>query len=456
MSMALDFPDTLRPMAGNRLAADRRPETRSAGDYRRPARLGYCVIALTFGGLGGWAALAPLASATVASGQVAIESDRKPIQHLEGGILREILVHEAEHVAAGQVLFRLEPVQAAANHASLRKQLDADQVQEARLLAERDDRPTITLPPEIGARASDPGVAAILADETRQFAEHRRTADNDVKLLQARIEQADRDASGKRTQQALLKQQLDSYETELKGLADLVRKGFYPRNKMNVMDRERLRIAGELKGIDNDIDHDQGTDEEARLQIQQIRQRNVEAASSQLAEVRSKMADLAEKLTIAKDVLARQDVRAPKAGIIQAIKVHAVGAVLRGGEDIADLVTAADGLVVTARVSPADIQNAVAGQRTEIRFPSMAHSQMQPAFGRLESISADLVTDEKTLQTYYAARVVMDPATLEPGVSERLVPGMPADLLIINGEKTMLAYLMDPVLNRMTKTMRDR
>ncbi len=452
MSMALDFTDTLRPMTGEY----RRAGNRQVGDYRRPARLGYLVIALTFGGLGGWAALAPLASATVASGQIAIESDRKPIQHLEGGIVREILVHEAEHVAAGQVLFRLEPVQAAANHAALRKQLDAYQVQEARLLTEREGKSDMAVPQEIEARASDPGVAAIVADETRQFAEHRRTAENDVKLLQTRIEQADRDASGKQTQQALLKQQLDSYETELKGLADLVRKGFYPRNKMNVMDRERLRIAGELKGVENDIDHDRGSSDEARLQIQQIRQRNIEAASSQLADVRSKMADLDEKLTVAKDVLARQDVRAPRAGIIQAIKVHAVGAVLRGGEDIADLVTAADGLVVTARVSPNDIQNVVAGQRTEIRFPTLGHSQKQPAFGRLDSISADLVTDEKTLQTYYAARVIMDPATLEPGVSERLVPGMPADLLIINGEKTLLAYLMDPVLNRLSKTMRDR
>jgi HlyD family secretion protein len=194
------------------LVAARKP---ASADYRLPARAGLAVIVAAFGIAAGWAARAPLDSAAIAQGQIEVDSHRKAIQHLEGGIIKEVLVKEAEIVRQDQVLFRLEPVQARANAEMLRKQLDAGLAQEARLLAELDGKSEIAFPGDLLARGDAPQIAAAIASEQRQFAERRQSIDNQARIYQARIAQTGEDIAGRSRQESALAAQIDNMAREL-------------------------------------------------------------------------------------------------------------------------------------------------------------------------------------------------------------------------------------------------
>jgi HlyD family secretion protein len=428
----------------------------TAGDYRRYACLGYGAIAVVFGGFGVWAAMAPLDSAAIAQARVAVETDRKPVQHLEGGIVQEILVKEAQHVEEGQVLFRLQPTQALANADLQRKQLDTALAIEARLVAEQDGASRITFPEAVVQRQALPETANAIADQKRQFAERARSLRNQIAILNARIEQSTREIEGRDSKKAALASQLASYATELERVSSLAAKGLYPQNRLLSLERERTRVAGELGTTDSEIARLREAIEEARHQIRQTQQHQLEEVAQQLAEVRGRISDVREKLTIAQDVLTRMEVRAPRRGIVQALKVHAVGAVVRPGDMLAEVVPEGDVLILAARVSPLDIQSVSGGLRAEVRFPAFSSLHPPTIFGQIESISAASVVDETTKEPYYLARVIIDLGTIAPQLSKRLVPGMPADVLISTGERTMLQYLLGPLRDALAKTMRER
>jgi HlyD family secretion protein len=433
---------------------DREPPRLS--DHRRFAMMGYLAVAMSFGAFGLWAALAPLGSAVIANGQVAVSSDRKPIQHLEGGIVREILVREAQRVKQGQVLFRLLPTQAQSNTDLLQKQLDAQLALEARLLAERAQKPQIAFPKAVLMRKSVPETAAAMLDQQRQFLERKRTIDAQIAILNQRIEQTNRDVAGKLERQSSLKSQHASMQGEINAVSGLAARGFYPRNKLKSLERELFRLEGELGLVKGDINRSHEIIEESRLQMKLARQRQVEEASLQLAEVRIRLSDIREKLQVAADILSRVDVRAPQDGIVQAIKVHAVGAVVRPGEALAEIVTLEDGLILTARIDPKDIDGVHADQHAEIRFASLMRKQRQAVVGKVLTVSADAMFDEALKQHYYHARVSIDPTTLPDDFRAKMVPGMPATVLIVGGERTFLSYLVSPLWDSITRTMRER
>jgi len=425
-------------------------------DFRRYALLGYAAIGIVLGGFGIWAALAPLDSAAIAPARVAVESDRKPVQHLEGGLVREILVREAQRVEEGQVLFRLQPTQAQSSLEILRKQLDAALALEARLLAERERAADIGFPAEVLARSHTPGTATAIADQQRQFTERRRSQTNQVDILKAKIEQTRRDLVGRGTQETALAAQLESFNTEITAVSSLAERGYYPRNKLLALERERNRITGELGMSKGEIARLNETIEEAQLQIQQTTQRHLEEVTQQLFDARARISETREKLGVAEDVLTRIDVRAARTGIIQGIKVHAIGAVIRPGDTFAEIVPVGDNLIMAARVSPLDIESVAVGQRAEVRFPAFSSQRAPTILGNVANISADSMFDEATKESYYLAQVAIDRTTIRPDLLQRLVPGMPADVLISRGERTMLQYLVDPLRNAFARSMRER
>lgn len=425
-------------------------------DCSKLAYAGYGAIALVFGGFGLWASLAPLDSAAVASAQVAVATNRKPIQHLEGGILREVMVKEAQRVEAGQVLFRLQPVQAQSNADLLRKQLDGAMAREARLLAERDQKDRIEWPAELMERRSLDSVASSMADQDKEFQERRRSLDSQVAIHVTRIEQTRRDIVGKKAQENSLAQQAASLAKEIGAVSGLADKGFFPRNKLAALQREHWRLEGDLGLVRGEIERASETQKESQQQIDVLRQQRVQEAAQQLGEAKGRKSELREKLSVASDVLSRIDVRSPRAGIVQGIKVHTVGEVVRPGDTIAEVVTPDEGLIMTAQVSPADIDTVFAGSKAEIRFPAFASRQRFATTGHVETIAADLMHDPSGKQSYYLARVVIDVATLPPELIGKLVPGMPASVLILTGERTMLTYLVGPLYERIMRTMRER
>jgi HlyD family secretion protein len=423
-------------------------------DFRLPARAGYLLILMSFGVCGLWAAQAPLDSAAVAPGQIEVDSRRKAIQHLEGGIIKEILVKESQIVERDQVLFRLEPTQARANSEMLRKQFDATLAQEARLLAERDGKSEIFFD-DVREQRRDRETESAITDEQRQFVERRQSLDNQVHVLEARLEQTVHQMTGGARQKAALTAQVESITGQLAAVRAIAEQGLYPRNRILEQEREQARLVGNLGQTDADMARMEKQLEETQLQIEQLRQKFREDASHDLADTRNRLSDLREKLAVADDLLTRTDIRAPMAGTVQNLRINGAGAVVKAGDTVADLIPVGEELVVAAQVSPLDIDSVATGQKAEIRFTSLSRRQSPTAFGQVQSISADAILNETTKQSYYLARVVINRADVPAAVSTKLTSGMPADVLIVTGERSALDYLVGPLRNALSKGMRE-
>ncbi|MEZ5819017.1 MAG: HlyD family type I secretion periplasmic adaptor subunit [Hyphomicrobiaceae bacterium] len=429
---------------------------KSSGDYRRFAYLGFVTIAISFGGFGSWAMMAPLDSAAIAPAQVAVETSRKPIQHLEGGIAREILVKEGDRVSADQVLFRLEPTQARANAQLLRKQLDAALGQEARLVAEEAHTETIAFPASLSTRRDMPDVEAVIIDQKRQFDERRRSMTGQMQILEARIRQIDKDVAARKSQLAAIDRQLESMLSEYQRIKPLSERGLFPVNKRVALEREQIRLAGEQGARQQEIEKSEETSRETQLQIEQLTHSFREEVAQQLAEVRVRLSDLRQKLLIADDVLTRLEIRAPREGIVQNVKVYSQGAVVRPGETIAELIPTDDMLVLSARIAPIDIDSIAQGQKAQIKFPSFSTRSTPPIFGKVDTVSADALIDETTKQPYFRAQVMVDMKHMPKHLAKRMVPGMPADVIITTGERTMMAYLMGPLTDAFSRGFREK
>jgi HlyD family secretion protein len=427
-----------------------------SSDFRNYASLGAVSVAVVFGVFGGFAARAPLDAAAIASGRVAAESSTKPIQHLEGGIVREILVKEAQAVKEGDVLFRLEPVQAKANNDTLLKQYDAALALEVRLAAEREGGNKLQFPADLLARRSVPETASAIQDQERQFAERRLSMDNQVKILKAREAQTTKELSGVERQETALKEQVASIQAEITNVTGLMEKGLYTKSKMMANERERSRLQGMLAGSQADRAKLNEVIGETRLQIGQTEQKFREDAAQLLTDVRGKLSDIREKMNVASDVMNRVEIKAQQTGIVQGIKVSSAGSIVKPGESIADLVPTGEKLVMAVKVSPFDIDSVAIDQQAEVRFPGFASRGFPTIMGKVVRVAADATLDETTKEPFYMARVVVNQETLPEEVSKRLQPGMPADVLIRTGERTMLQYILGPLTDIVRKAMRER
>ena len=298
------------------------------------AILGYLTIFAMFGMLGAWAALAHLDSAVVAVGQVAPESNRKEVQHYEGGIVSEIFVKEADVVKQGDLLMRLAGTQASANAETVQSQLDAAIALEARLTAERERADHITFPSEIESRRANPTTAKLIADQIAQFEERRQSLKSQRDILGSRVEQLEREIVGLRAVVDSTKGQIASLVTEIDKVKLLAKRGLFPQNRMHAMERDLLADQGRLGQTEAEIAKNEQAIGETRLQIIQIEQKFLEDVVEQLRDVRVQVAELTEKGRVAADILSRIEIRAPQSGTVQSLRFHTRGGVVRAGETI--------------------------------------------------------------------------------------------------------------------------
>ena len=429
---------------------------RSPSEWRPIAFAGYTLIALTFGVGGVWAAVAKLDKAIIASGFVETETNRKTVEHLEGGIVREILVKEGDHVAEGQVLFRLEQVQAEANNELLSNQLASALALEARLIAERDRAQEVSWPKELQDRSAEPAISRILDDQIHQFQERRGSLEGQKSILQSRIVQLNTEITGISIEKDSTEKQTSYINEELVGLRELAEKKLVPVTRVYAMERERTRLEGDFGRAVEDIAKAQSSIEEMNIQSQELTQKFQEEVASSLLDARQKIADLRERMAVAQDVVNRLAITAPRAGTVQNLKVFTIGQVLRGGEPLLDIVPDNDSLVVHAEFSTADIDNVFAGMTTEIRFPAF-HSRTIPVMlGKIELISHDRLLDDFTHQYYYLGVVSLNRADIPEEYRSRVRAGMPAEIIVSSGERTVLNYLVGPLSSSLRKTFREQ
>ena len=284
-------------------------------DWKRPALLGYALIVFTFVVLGGWSAVAKLDGAVVAPGTVAVESNRKTVQHYEGGIIAEILVHEGERVQTGQVLYKLDRTQARANLDLQQNQLFAAMAQEARLVAERDGVDQIRFPSEILDRRNDPTVERAMSDQTKQFTDRQASLRGQIDLLQSKIVQSKIEITGLLAEQEGTQGQLNFIKDELVDVTGLLEKQLVPKSRVLALERERSRLEGVTGRSVAEQAKAQNAISESDLQIRQLHQKVSEEVSTQILEVRQKIADQTQRVSVAKDVFRRLDVLAKRAAV---------------------------------------------------------------------------------------------------------------------------------------------
>jgi HlyD family secretion protein len=442
----MKFLPPIRPSSSNR------EERKSDVGWRRVAVAGYVLIFVTFGVIGGWAALTKIDRAVAAPGVVAIETNRKTVQHLEGGIVREILAKEGDAVGQGTILFRLENVQAKANYQATEGQLYSFLAIEARLTAERDQKAAISWPEELVAPNSDGAFDGhITADEIAEFDKRRSSLQNQVEVLKSRIEQLRDEIRGIQLQKESGEGQIDFINKELVGLRELYEKKLVPATRLYAMERERERLDGVIGEAIANIAKSNGAIGEYNVQIQQLQEKFQEDVAKSLVEVREKLGEVRQKLAISKDVLHRIEVVAPVAGTVQNLKVFTIGQVIRQGEPLLDIVPGNERLVIEVQFSPGDIDGVYTGQEAEVRFPAF-HSRMIPLIlGQLESVSRDRLVDETSKQPYYRGIVVLDNTKIPVELRSRVRAGMPAEVIVASGARTVLSYIVSPLSQTLRK-----
>lgn len=425
-------------------------------DWRGIAIAGYAVIILTFGVAGVWAAVAKLDKAVVAQGVVAVEANRKSVQHFEGGIVRDIFVKEGDHVAKGDVLFGLQKVQAQANNDLVKNQLDSGLALEARLLAERDQKEDVAWPEEFSGRLAEPLLARIMSDQIHQFQERHASLEGQISVLDSRIEQLTIEIKGIAIEKDSTEKQVAYINEELVNLRVLAKKQLVPMTRVYAMERERTRLEGVIGHSIADTAKAQSSIGEIKIQIQQLRQKFQEDIASSLLDVRQKIADARERVAVARDVLNRVKIVAPLDGTVQNLKVFTLGQVLRAGEPLLEIVPDDAPLVVNAQISPNDIDSVHAGQQAEIRFPAFHTREIPIMTGRIESVSHDRLTDEQNRQFYFLGVISLDRSDIPEEYRPRIRPGMPAEVVVASGERTVLSYIISPLSESLRKSFRER
>lgn len=425
-------------------------------DWRRPAMVGYVIIIVAFGIFGSWAALARLDSAVVAPGIVTVESSRKTIAHLEGGIVRKILVQEGQHVEQGELLVVMDDTQSRATFEMYHNQLMSGLAAEARLIAERDGAAQIDFPAELLSDEAQAVSKAIIEDQHKQFEQRRASLAGQTSILESRIKQLGTELEGLAAEKAGAVRQRQFIDLELVDMRMLGAKNLVPKTRVLSLEREDSRLEGVIGRSTADAAKAHASIGEARLQIAQLRQKFAEDVNSTLLDTRQKIADTRERVRVSADVLRRIEIRAPRAGMVQNVRVATIGGIIRPGEPLLELIPDGDQLIVNAQISPADIDTMRTATEAEVRFAAF-HGKILPVFmGRVQSLSRDRLIDETTRQPYFLARISVDPGQIIPEIRDRITAGMMVEVIVATGERTMADYLTRPLGNRMRKALREQ
>jgi len=415
---------------------------------------GYVIIFLAFGVLGSWAAVAKLDSAVVAPGTIALQGNRKVVEHLEGGIVSEIAVKEAARVDEGDVLIRLNDIEARSNLGVIQTRLDMAQIIEARLLAERAFKDSFVIPDEMLEHEDLPPVQEVLADQQGAFKERRSIMRSRTDILRSRIEQTEEQIKGLEIRKDALNRRVENFTTMVERMRGGLEQGLVQANVLSQREDDLIQIETSFGEAISEIAQARNVINETEFEILQVKQEYRQRASDELDSIRSEISELEQREKVALDVLERTKIRAPGSGSVQNLKVHTVGSVIRPGDVLMELVPENEELVVNARVAPQDIDNVTAGLETEVRFTAF-NTRMTPlTLGSVESVSEDIITPENPQEPpYYLARINVDEVKIPDDIRGRLAAGMPADVVIKVGERTVATFLVSPLMDAVRKSM---
>lgn len=416
---------------------------------------GYLVVLITFGGVGGWAATAKIDSAVIAPGVVALEGNRKVVQHLNGGIVKEIRVKEADTVKEGDVLMLLESIEVRSNLNLLSQRMGVARATEARLMAEHNTLEEINFPSDLLVSDSS-SVRNALRVQKDIFQDRRSILTSQTEILEYRLEQLEQQVIGLELQKDALERRVALRSSLMDRLKTGEERGVIVTNSL--VEREDILIETEanLGEVISQISQVRGAMGEARLNLLKLEQEYRERANLELRDVHEEQVELQERLLIAEDTLERTEIRASASGSVQNLEVTTEGSVIRPGEVLMEIVPTNDNLLIEAQVPTTDVDNVLPGLETEVRLSAFKTKLMPIILGTVQSISNDVITPEDgRTPPYYLARIQVPEESMPEEIRGRLTAGMPGDAVIVTGERSVLNYLVSPLTEAITRSMRE-
>jgi HlyD family secretion protein len=428
---------------------------------RLPTIGGILVMAVMLMGFGVWGNTAPIAGAVVASGVFVVTGQNKIIQHLEGGVIREIYVREGDRVEAGQVLLDLDETMPRAELQRLflrRLRLTAI---DSRLMAEMREDGEVTFPAEIvNALATTPEAKEILDNQKLAFTARRNNLDSDIKSIDESIKALEERIQGSRVQLGAVKRQIVLLDEEIETKDRLVQAGLVRKPELMALQRTKANLEGEIGRIMGDIGDAKERIARAVEQINGVRKTAIKTAVDQLHEIRGELADVRERMLSSKGVLDRVRITAPVSGVVVKLRYHTQGGVVEAGKNIMELLPLKDELIIEARLRPQDIDSVKRGQKATVRLTALSQRITPMVSGDVIYLSADTLADEKKSQQVgptdiYIVRVKLDANTIAiPDF--KATPGMPAEVYIQTAERTFFQYLVRPIHDSMARAFRER
>ena len=408
-------------------------------------RFGYAVILVVFGGFGAWASFAPLESAAHGQGTVQVEGDKKLVQHFEGGIVAEIMVANGDYVTKGQPLVRLDATTTQAELSIIKGRLWATRALVDRLLAERDELESINFSTQL-TNFDDERVRVALGNERALFNARRSDLLGEKEVLKQQIAQMVSQIEGTQAVLEAKRSVAQSLESEADELQELLIEGYVDKQRIRELERSRAATLGEVADLTARISAAEVSIEEINLQILQFQKRFKTNVVDTLTDAEEELYDLEQRYRASQDRANRTVVRAPTDGVVLALRPNTIGAVVGPGEQLMAIVPDTKNLLIDTKLSPMDVDSVHIGQQAEVRF-----SVFKDAYsisGILIKLSADSLIDESTGAQYFRAKIRLQEEDIKLLGDYRLVPGMPAEVLIKTGKRTLLGYLTSP-LHRM-------
>lgn len=429
----------------------------SASDTGRAARIGLWALGLGFGGFLLWAGLAPLDEGVPSQGTVMIDTKRKTVQHLSGGIIQKVAVHEGQTVKEGDTLIELDSATARSNYESVRQRYLSLRAMQGRLTAEQADKDVITFHPDLLEARSDPLIQIQMQTQSQLLLTRR----NSLRATLQGIEESMQSQQGLlTTYEGMLSQrrnQLALIQEELKNTRSLVAEGYAPRNRQLELERQVAEVNTSIVELNGNTLRAQRAIAELRQQAQVRRQEYRKEVETDLANVLREVQSDAEKLAAVKNDLERTEIRSPATGQVIGLAVQTIGGVIQPGQKLMDIVPEDAALLLEARIDPHFIDRVHAGLKTDVRFNAFAHTPQLVVEGEVTSLSNDLLTEQvgSGQVSYYLARVKVTPEGIKKLGTHRLQPGMQAEVVIKTGERSMLTYLINPLTKRLAASMKE-
>lgn len=442
-----NLPATKNDLAGGLTAA---PPDTDGPRYRGSLMFGIGVLAAFFGIFGAWASLAPLDSAAIAPGQLMVSGNRKQVQHLEGGIVLKIFVREGATVEVGSPILELDPTQADAALGQLENRLGYAVARETRLKAERAGNTVIQFPEWLEERRADLEIGEILRAEETALKAAQAVAVDQKGIWESRVRQLQEESNGLRDEIRSTNDQLNIIQQEIDDQRFLVERGLGIRRVLLGLERQATEIRGRRARARSGIARNEQAMGESKLRIAELQKTRLTEIDNELGQLSSEIGGLRERISAARDIQARTVIRAPVSGKVVNLQAHTIGGVVRAGDMLMEVVPLEDSLVVLARVAPADIDVVRNGLAAQVRLSAYPGRTAPVLDAEIETVSADLLTDERSGATYYEARVKL-PADDPQLVGLDLYPGMPAEVSIVTGEQTFLTSLVRPLTDTLRR-----